>query len=212
MKSKLLIENSNLTEQTVQKGPAYQTKGPNNLLKEFQGCIKDKESYPMIELTCTEYGKFFFPGKRPNFTRIPFEPPSFRERERFSLSLSERLSVATRRDDRFCCSVRPQTFRLRKPESPEANSGRCGVSARRLAVPRGPPRRTRTDLLLRRSAHRGSMGSHRVSLRRKVSKSRSCDQVRAVEPPYPFTKFYFNRLNAENLAFDRSRKFENFNS
>lgn len=32
---------------------------PLSLLKLFQSCVKDRESYPMVQLTCTEYGKLF---------------------------------------------------------------------------------------------------------------------------------------------------------
>jgi hypothetical protein len=53
---KLQIENGNLT-QNAPLSTGYQSKRQNNLLKQFQRCIKDREPYPMVRLTCSEYGK-----------------------------------------------------------------------------------------------------------------------------------------------------------
>lgn len=51
---KLQIE-GNLTQDASLN--TNQSKRQNNLLKQFQTCIKDREPYPTVRLTCSEYGK-----------------------------------------------------------------------------------------------------------------------------------------------------------
>jgi len=40
----------------LSRSSEYHNKSPN-LLKQFQGCIKDRGFYPTVKLTCVEYGK-----------------------------------------------------------------------------------------------------------------------------------------------------------
>lgn len=129
------------------------------LLELFQSCIKEREPYPMIKLTCTGYGKLFENIWFWNFPR-------------------NSLRYVT---DRFCCSLRPQKFRSQKVES-ETNSGWCGVIAWRLAVSRSYSGWTRTDILLCRSSHCRSMGSDCISLRGQVSNR--CVRIHLAPLPY----------------------------
>jgi len=73
--SKLLNKDKNLTH-LESASAEYRSESPN-LLKQFQECVKDREPYPMVQLTCSEYGKLS--GRGESFLLEPPPKLSFRD-------------------------------------------------------------------------------------------------------------------------------------